>query len=494
MAAKGMVAASAGALALAAAAWWLVPHGERSEAAADELAAPTRASSSAEERRALGAPATLVAEVGEPERAPVPREDAGEAARAAAPPAARERAGDAAPSPPLVLRGRVVHAQGPPAADAHVVFDELRATTDRAGRFALPLAAGHDPLDADCALVAVKLGWSPAVVPGFGARAVDAARGGEELELVLPGEAGAIEGFLLGATGAPAASADGWKIKLLDATMIAEGDFFPLTAEEVASDPTASFVLDHRRAAGAPASASRRGYEKTDAQGRFAFGGLALERTYRLRAWNERTLEVALSEPLPVGTLDAVLQVPADPPRAWVDGAVVGTDGTPLEGVRCRLTLVEHRTDSGAWMTTGQEVHTGADGRFAFHDVPHVELFVRFHGHGGEARLDLAPGEAYRDVRVVIERPGFLRYEASDPARAPDRIAVEDAGGERLRLSYSPERGKTHGRGELPVEDGRTPLATVHETAAWLVLLKDGREVGRRAVFVRPGEETVVRD
>jgi hypothetical protein len=251
-------------------------------------------------------------------------------------------------------------------------------------------------------------------------------------------------------------------------------------------------VLDRGRSEGAPKSAWRRGYHETDASGSFRFGGLALGRTYVLRAWNASTLQVVESEPIPTGAHGVVLQAPNDPPRPFVDGIVVGTNGAPLADVRCRLTMVEHRTESGTWMTSGQTVHTDESGRFRFHDVPHTELFIRFNGQGGGTSLDLVPGEAYRDLRVVIERPGLFRFEAANSARAPDRLAFEDEAGDRLRVQYSLEEGRTRSTRELPVADGRSPEAKVHETARWLVLQKDGREIGRLVLAIVPGERTDV--
>jgi hypothetical protein len=393
------------------------------------------------------------------------------------------------------LRGRVFHRSGPPAPFALVMLHRARARADASGAFELDLEQARNErlggaIDGDAALVAVLAGYAPCVVPGFGAGAERRAQSGEPLELVLPGEAGAISGIVLEAGGAPAA---GWRIKILDGTVVARGDFFPLSAEDVAAEPDAAFLLHVEDFAAASDAVRRMGYRETDARGRFLLGGLALDRTYRLRAWNERTLQSVESGPLLAGTEGYVLQVPDVPPRDMVDGVVVGTAGLPLSDVRCRLSMVEHGTGGATWMTTGQEVRTGPDGRFAFHDVPHNELFVRFTGYGSGTQLDLEPLREYRDVFVVLERSGAFRFEARDPAAGPDRVAVENAAGERLRMQVQPEPGVTAGLDELPVEGGVSFDALVHESARTLVLLKDGREIGRLDIAVRPGEVVVVR-
>jgi len=496
MATKGMTLAGAAAIALTGGALWLTTREDARRADPQQTAAlaPRETPSDPNGGRDL----ELRESAGTPERDGLAPEPA-QASRPA--PAAREEEPVEEPAPTIEpaavsLHGRVVHAEGPPAVGATVVLGDARATTDAFGRFELRLDFESGPRGGpggDAALVAVKHGYSPAVVAGYGARARTAAERDDLVELVIPGEAGEISGVVYDADGSPA---EGWRVKLLDGTVIAEGDFFPLTAEEVADDPEAAFVLDHRRvtnaAGGVSPSAWRRGFHETDELGRFDFAGLELDRTYVLRAWNERTLQVVESEPIPTGARGVALYAPTEPPRPFVDGVVVGTDGAPLAGVRCRLTMVEHRTASGTWMTSGQTVRTGPDGAFRFVDVPRVELFVRFDGHGGGTHLDLAPAEEYRGVRVVLERPGRFRL-AGAAGTSADEAAVLDAAGETLRVRVENADGETRSLSRLPVLDGRSPAAEVSESARLLVLYREGREVGRRALAIRPGEEVVVR-
>lgn len=439
---------------------------------------------------------------GGPETAPAGGPKAAPDRRAAAPSQAKGQPAEAPPVPrsvpatdtALVVRGRVFHLQGDPAPGATVVLGRARAQTDARGAFALPLEhAGTGPidgsLDPDTALVAVLGGFAPAVLPGFGAVAEERARSKEQVELVLPGEAGAIGGFLLDAGGAPAV---GWRIKVLDGTIVARTAFFPVSAEALAAEPEAVLELGDGQGLAATLPALM-GFQETEEEGRFRFAGLSVDRTYRLRAWNPHTLECVESEPLPTGTEDCVLRVPGTPPRAFVDGVVVGTDGSVLAGVRCRLTMVEHESGGASWMTTGQELTTGADGTFVFHDVPHTALFVRFDLEAGSTELTLEPGSEYHGVRVVIERLGGFRFESLDPPHAPDHVAVEDDAGQRLLIGYTLGPGLTASVRELPVQAGASPAGLVHESARLLVLLKDGEEIGRASLLVRPGEVALVR-
>ncbi len=386
--------------------------------------------------------------------------------------------------PLAVVEGRVFHENGAPAVEAIVVLGPARATTDAGGRFTMPLDAedlygrgGFSSLEGiqrESALVAAKPGFAAAVLANFGMRVLDTDEPLEPVELFLGGAALEISGYLVDGGGLPAA---GWRVKVLGGTVVTRGPFYPITAEDVAAQTGASSVV---------------AFQETGDDGAFRFGGLKEEREYRIRAWNSSTLEIAESEPLPAGTSGYVLYVSSDPPRPVVNGVVVGLDGTPLENVRCRLTMVEHEHDGGTWMTTGQTVHTGPDGAFVFTDVPHTDLFIRFNGHGTGGRVDLPPEEPGRDLYVPLVREGAFRFEASDPEEAPDTLSVLDEEGERLRMSFEIDGKRRRGR-ELPVVGGRSPRAEVSELAQWLVCYRDGRETSRVRLRVVPGEVAVVR-
>ena len=392
----------------------------------------------------------------------------------------------------LVLVGRVVHAFGGAAGGARVRLGPHSTKADTAGRFWLDIGdQGVDPmnggpLDRDQSLIAVLEGFAPAILVDFGQEATVAAREGREILLELPGPAGWIRGHVLGADGGPAA---GWRIKILDGTVIARGAWFPLLAEDVAAEPEGFFPLSSHEFSRGPQDRRRMGFQLTDEDGAFAFGGLDTTRDYRLRAWNPQSLEIIESDPIAVGTSGVVLQASLDPPRPVVDGRVVGRDGLPIADVRCRLTMVEHRSEGSSWMTTGQQVHTDAEGRFRFVDVPHTEIFIRFNAPGaGGTSLDLEPGEVYRDVEILILRPGTFSFTASDPASGPDHVAVEGPDGERMRLNYSPKPGTSLGTGEVPVIGGRTGTVTVGEEAQLLLLLREGVEIGRVPLHLLHGE------
>jgi hypothetical protein len=395
-------------------------------------------------------------------------------------------------APPLVLHGRVLFPDGSGAAGATVVLGELSTGCDAHGRFALEIVEregvpllGRVPgirspsLDDDAALVALLAGWTPGVLAGVGAR-VRAAHGErpraplEPVEIVLTDLAETIDGTVLGRDGAPASD---WRIALLDGVPAFAGDYRPFSAEELSSG-----VRDHAT---------------TDAHGRFAFTGLVRGKEYRVRAWNPQTLEQVTSEPLPSGTREHVLRMPGEGLRPLVDGLIVGLDGTPLEGMRCRLTMVEYRLEhegtGRTWMTTGQEVHTDALGRFEFRDVPACPLFVRIDGQGTGTRLDLPPEEPCRGLRVELARAGSFTLEIGDPAHAPDALRALDADGELLRMERDTGPGSSEGGREMDLPPDGAHGWRVSERARWLVLVEDGAERARLPVSIRHGRTAHLR-
>lgn len=121
---------------------------------------------------------------------------------------------------------------------------------------------------------------------------------------------------------------------LLDGTPAYSDDHRPFTTKELASGASSHLELG--------------------ADGAFSFRGLKEGRAYRVRGWNQKTLEQDVSEQMLAGTRGYVRRVPDEPWRARVEGVVVGLDGFPLADVTCRLSMNEYKSESGTWMTSGQ--------------------------------------------------------------------------------------------------------------------------------------------
>jgi RNA polymerase sigma-70 factor (ECF subfamily) len=484
----------AGGLALAGATAWLLRQAPPAPETSSGIATLARSSSTTHAppggveliapSAPAGAPRVLPARAEGPEREPVQ-------ATAAEPPS-RDQGAEPAEAEPLRLRGRVLFPDGSGAQDASVAFGPFLARCGRGGWFEMPLdeddarpsvrrgsllRVGSEirvlrrgrSFQNDDALVAWHDGWVPVVRSDYGTLVEEALAAAQAelapVELVLTTLALEIRGILLDRTGVPAA---GWRYSLLDGVLVARGDYRPFSAEDLASGADS--------------------HQATGVDGTFAFRGLVPEKSYRVRAWNERTLEQVVSEPIPAGTEGVVLRARQDPWRPVVDGVIVGLDGYPLADVRCRLSMNEYEVDSGAWMTSAQDVRTDGHGRFVFVDVPHEEIFIRYNGYGSSGELALPPGEPGRDLRIELVRCGELLFESSSVARRPDELRVLDEAGERLALEVWHGEGRSSSSLDLAVAPGGACRATVSELARWLVLRREGQELTRLPLSIRHGE------
>lgn len=370
--------------------------------------------------------------------------------------------------PQLRISGRVLLPDRSPAAQAKVAFGSARTECDDAGRFELVVERESPPpgwgLLPETALVAWAEDWIPVVRADIWpvvSQAGDRSGALGPVELVLDQRALALSGTLLERDGG---LATGWRIQLLDGTLIERGPYRPMTAEELCSGATGHV-------------------EVTD--GAFSFGGLVPDRSYRVRAWNPRTLEQVTSPPWPAGTHGIVLRAPDEGWRPLVDGVVVGLDGLPVADVRCRLSMNEYEVDVSTWMTTGQEVRTGPDGRFAFHDVPRSAVFVRFNLDGSGAERPLDPDENGRGLRIEMVRSGAFRFETEPrPGRA---ITILDENDEPLRITITLAPGRTSVSNRVELAPDGSCEGGVSEQARWLVLHEDERERMRLPLVIRHG-------
>ena len=169
-----------------------------------------------------------------------------------------------------------------------------------------------------------------------------------------------------------------------------------------------------------------------------------------------------------------------------MDGVVQGLDGTPLADVRCRLSMNEYTSENGAWMTSGQTVHTDAFGRFEFEDVPPSPIFIRFNGHGSGLRYALDREDPGRHLRITLVRSGSFRFDASSSRERPEAIVFLDENDEPLRIEVDLAPGSTRGTKRLQLVEGRAE-GRVSETARWLVPIVDGVERPRIPVTIRAG-------
>jgi hypothetical protein len=226
----------------------------------------------------------------------------------------------------------------------------------------------------------------------------------------------------------------------------------------------------------------------TDAEGRFRVEGL-LARDYTLRVMHPRTLATADFGPFRAGEREAEI-VFRDEALGRIAGRVVGRDGRALAGVS--IALLGHMY-GGVW-TGGGSALSDADGRFAFEDVGGTDLALSISSDEivpswtpvAAARGAPAPGGGNVELEITVAVRCHLQVDlGTDRARA-DAMRVLDAEGSALELFRIGPTGSYRNE-QFPIVEGRSAPLSVDERASTLVLLKDGKEVQRVPLALRPG-------
>jgi hypothetical protein len=220
----------------------------------------------------------------------------------------------------------------------------------------------------------------------------------------------------------------------------------------------------------------------TDEQGRFRLGGL-LERDYSLRVMDMHTLEVLSFGPFRPGEESVEIVFP-EGELTRIAGRVVAHDGRALAGVGI---TVRGNTHGGIWLEAGTTV-SDVEGRFVFDRIGRESAMLAVSG------ADVVPqwipvalrrgGESEVELRVSV-RCNFQVDLGLETARA-DALRVLDGEGATMTL-YRIGANGTFSTEQFPILDGRSDSLGVDDRARTLVLLKDGVEVLRVPLDLRPG-------
>jgi hypothetical protein len=406
-----------------------------------------------------------------------------------------------------MLAGEVVDERGRPAAARARLAGPLRAGAERRARRVRAEAArgrrarrmdrgqgSHQPA-IEAASAAVKSGHP----------APD-----EFVVLELGPPPLSISGRVLDDAGRPQA---GLKVFVSDPTFFGAFDEVPIHVEGVLAGAATRADLEQAMAK-APAGQRARGlaaehferfwtFARTDADGAFELKGL-LDRNYRLAALDPGSLLRVDSEPIPAGTQDAVLRLPADAYLHDVRGQVLTKAGAPVAGVEVspHLEVLTVHIDEHSWSSfdvDSKSVLTDADGRFAFERLPRERVYLAFSGEdilplewarreqGGIAAV---AGKALDHIVVrVALRYHFQVEVAPDVA---DQLRVLDAQGKTVMINVF-EGSSKMSTDAMALTDGRSKVMVVGEDARTLVLSKAGEEVSRVPLKLVQGEMNLVR-
>ncbi len=362
------------------------------------------------------------------------------------------------------IEGIVLLPDRSPAPEARVRYTNHEATTGPDGRFSLPC---DEDVAEETPLAAAKQGYGTVIVPRFGELVGAFAPYPPPAQtLVLGATPLAIAGTVVNEDGEPQS---GWVVRLRGGTEFGGFTFPPDTVESLGG-------------AG--------GLFATDPDGAFRIPGL-LDRDYVLWAHHYDTFENFHSSPIPAGTEDVVLEIPAGAMHERVRGTVVSRNGSPVPDVRVTLHIYMHRREGSSSSKGGASTTTDEAGAFEIADVPVESAYLAV------ASDDIVPvsyeiGPEDHPEALVVEVAVRRHFRVTASGDHPENAFVQmlDASGQPLPLFVFEASGWSS-RDAIPLDGGRTPIHSVSEDAVELRVLAEpwrdgGREVVRRPLVFEP--------
>jgi RNA polymerase sigma-70 factor (ECF subfamily) len=362
------------------------------------------------------------------------------------------------------LEGTVLDESDRAVAGARVSLGQLTAVTDSSGAFRLSTAGAEDAVE----LVAIH----PGHLPGRARAERDPASGKPAwprvLVLRLGGEPFKLTGRVVDGEGVPRVRLRVW---IEDPTR-----FGILGVDDVATVESMLFE-------GVGGGDDFWRWCETDADGRFALGGL-LDREYRIGMIDEHTLETARVGPYPGGARDVEIVFTRTPVRKLA-GRVLSSRGNAVAGAT--VSLMAHTFGGVSTAIDDGRRVSDADGKYAFEKVGGSELELWVQGDDIVPQLVHVPassGDQAFDVTVEVRC--HFKVVLTQDAKLADGFRVLDAEGGILDLLEIAPGGVLTGKQGSLIE-GRSPALGVVDRASTLVLLQGGAEVRRISIRLVPG-------
>jgi hypothetical protein len=341
-------------------------------------------------------------------------------------------------------------------------------------------------------LIAIKAGMLPARFEAPPGKEPGKFDWPEMVVLRLRGEPMSIAGRVVAPDGSAIAGADVW---------ISDPTFFGAFGDPSAAESQPKLVHIENVLAGSDQMWQR---VKTGADGGFRIDGL-VDREYAIQAMESATLLRVEMPRIRAGASDVTIVMPRDEVYKSLRGRVLSKKGAPVAGVSVgpMCDAFQLRVNGETWSTSHTRaagVTTDAEGRFELKTVPKNLVYLRLdspntlplewgrHLEGGMAGLI---GKNPEDVTIRVDLRCHFQIELTNPDEA-DEIGILDIDGKPLEISEFRGRSRREGTKQR-LTQGRSEKLAASDTAATIVLYREGVEVRRAKVELAPGDIKTVR-
>jgi protocatechuate 3,4-dioxygenase beta subunit len=371
---------------------------------------------------------------------------------------------EGAPEP--TIDGFVLLPDGRPAGAATVQLGHDGVLTNDNGAFSLALP-GPEP---GMVLVAGLKDYGTAVMSDFEmVLAATAPNPPAPITLVLREQPLNISGQVVDARGTPMA---GWIVNIQQGTAVTRNMTPPVLVEGFGTG------LRNLR-------------QVTGNDGAFVLADL-MDREYRIRIHQRRTLLTVITDPIPAGTEDARILIEDGLVHEVVRGLVLSHRGLPQPGVKVTLGLVTHRLDNsqGSSWQSGNSTIADADGRFQLHDVPRRYVHLDIAGETViPTRFEFSPDSNASDLRITVPARRHLRVNVTGGDVERLYMEVHDAEGQGLSI-YTFSAGGFSSTSSQRIDQGQTRVLSVSEQGVFLLIFRDQEVVARREILLDPDRVT----
>jgi len=393
----------------------------------------------------------------------------------------------------VVVRGRVVDANGAPASGAFVGLAGVRTNTKSDGAFELNIFTGKLAADGQFDLVAVRNGALPGRI-SIGAREAVERADGRTFELVLGGAPLEISGRVVDSDGKPVVGVHVCVEREEQLGRVPESADDPFgwrrdkSVEGVLRDPSEAERLS---ALGLHSA----GPLVTAQDGSFTIRGLQ-DRAYEVWAQSTERMSRRRVPDVRAGTRGLLIELDTRATTRRVRGRVVDAAGAPLSGVSVFVAVDQ----TGRLGFVTPEIRTGADGVFEFDRIRGKVDEITARLDSRESVIEPQPDDLLDEVTITLGRWCAIQIDTSASPGFASMLEIHDARSARMSLYTSTSTvARTGGRGmrrsshRESLTDGLSDVFSVMEGDLTAVFFRNDVEVARIPIVFAPRGPTVLR-